>query len=296
MICVACLGGAVLDRVYLVDSLPAGGGKTFALGVRESGGGIAATAACAVAALGGQARWFGPLGGDEVGRDVLRRLRDRGVGTDGAQVLTGVATPVSTGLVDTEGERRLLIYRDPALQLSPVLLPSCDAVMVDHRHVAASLAALREGAERGIPTVLDADAGAPEQLPKLVEAAKHAVFARAALAAFTGTDDPEAGLRAAVPRAASDAVLGVTLGERGSLFLVAGSVVRVGTPRVVARDTTGCGDVFHGAYALALAEGHGVPEAARFAAAAAALKAQAGEGWDGMPGRADIEALMREEW
>jgi sulfofructose kinase len=58
------------------------------------------------------------------------------------------------------------------------------------------------------------------------------------------------------------------------------------------RDTTGCGDVFHGAYALGLAEGRPPLAAARFAAAAAAMKAANGMGWRGMPDRASVERLM----
>ena len=53
---------------------------------------------------------------------------------------------------------------------------------------------------------------------------------------------------------------------------------------------------FHGAYALAIAEGAAVPQAARFATAAAALKAANGNGWDGMADRAAVEALLREDW
>jgi sulfofructose kinase len=72
--------------------------------------------------------------------------------------------------------------------------------------------------------------------------------------------------------------------------------VGLGAPRVQARDTTGCGDVFHGAYALALAEGAAVEDAARLATAAAALKAERGSGWESMPDRADAEALARKAW
>jgi hypothetical protein len=57
-------------------------------------------------------------------------------------------------------------------------------------------------------------------------------------------------------------------------------------------DTTGCGDVFHGAYALGLCEGMAPLEAARFATAAAALKGERARGWNGMADRAAVEALL----
>ena len=81
-----------------------------------------------------------------------------------------------------------------------------------------------------------------------------------------------------------------------SLWWRDGATHHLPAPRITARDTTGCGDVFHGAYTLALAEGASVPYAARFATAAAALKAMRGEGWDGMPDRAAVLALMQEDW
>jgi len=294
---VLCLGGVVVDRVYTVDRLPSGGGKTLVRDARVGGGGIAATAACAIVALGGEALWIGPVGDDDAGSQALRLLEIRGVDISGAQVAPGLPTPIATALVDLHGERHLIVHRSPALDVTPVRLPDFDAVMVDHRHPAAAQAALSEGRSRGLPAVLDADDGSPDHVRVLVGAAGHVVFSRSALTSFTGGDDPAAALEAAAHAGvAPDTVLGVTLGERGSLFRVSGATIEIGTPRVRARDTTGCGDVFHGAYALALAECRAVTEAARFAAAAAALKAQAGRGWDGMPGRPAVEELMEGDW
>jgi sulfofructose kinase len=88
----------------------------------------------------------------------------------------------------------------------------------------------------------------------------------------------------------------VTLGATGSLWWESGRARHLPAPRVQARDTTGCGDVFHGAYALAVAEGAPRGHAARFATAAAALKATRGDGWDGMPDRAAVAALLAKGW
>jgi sugar/nucleoside kinase (ribokinase family) len=59
-------------------------------------------------------------------------------------------------------------------------------------------------------------------------------------------------------------------------------------------DTTGCGDVFHGAYASALARGLSLAERVRFAAAAAALKATRPGGQAGIPTRPEVEAFLQE--
>ncbi|HYZ61056.1 MAG TPA: PfkB family carbohydrate kinase, partial [Acetobacteraceae bacterium] len=74
-----CVGIAVLDRVYSLPRLPEGGGKHLAAGYRETGGGMAATAALAIARLGGAASWCGPLGDDPPGRLLLETLAAGGV-------------------------------------------------------------------------------------------------------------------------------------------------------------------------------------------------------------------------
>jgi sulfofructose kinase len=78
----------------------------------------------------------------------------------------------------------------------------------------------------------------------------------------------------------------------GSLWLLDGDIVAVPAFKVVVADTTGCGDVFHGGYALGLAEGMNPLEAARFASAVAALKGVRACGWNGMPDRLAVEAML----
>lgn len=289
---VVCVGAVLLDRVYGLATIPAAGSKAFARSYHESGGGIAATAAVAVAHLGGAASWCGPVGSDSAGDALLALLGRHGVECGMARRLPGVASPSAAALVDAAGERALVIHRDPGLRLDRCALPAdAAAVLADHRHSGAVLDAFAQAHARGLPSVLDADVGEVEGFAGMVRAAGHAVFSGPALAGFTGHDDPADGLRAAQAR--TSGVVGVTLGEAGSLFLVDGRLHEVAAFRVLARNTTGCGDVFHGAYALALAEGRGVLDAARFASAAAALKAAAGRGWDGMPGRSEVDALER---
>ena len=290
---VFCVGIAVLDRVYAVSELPCGPGKQLARGYRETGGGMAATAALAVALLGGQASWCGPLGEDAAGRFLLDSLAQGGVDTSSARVLPGVRTPISVVLVEPGGERCLLLDRNPQLALaSPrALPPDVGAVLADPRFAAPAQAVLSMARTSGVPGVLDAEVAAAEDLPALVEAASHPVFSRAGLRELTGEADPGAGLR----RVGRDGA-GVTLGPEGSLFLVEGRLHQVPTRPVAALDTTGCGDVFHGAFALGLAEGMAVLQAARFATAAASSKAESGQGWAGLPTRDVVDRLLTAGW
>src|SRR5437868_4477552 len=86
----------------------------------------------------------------------------------------------------------------------------------------------------------------------------------------------------------------ITCGASGGWFLTRElkSARRFKSFHVRAVDTTGCGDVFHGAYAVALARGFPILERLRFAAAAAALKATRRGGQAGIPTRSEVERFL----
>jgi sugar/nucleoside kinase (ribokinase family) len=146
-------------------------------------------------------------------------------------------------------------------------------------------------AARGLPRVLDADVGDPRTVQSLLPLADHIIFSESGLAQMAGESDVEAGLRKAA--ALAPGVVGMTLGERGSVFRIDGVTHRVRAPAVEALDTNGAGDVFHGAYALAVAEGMRVLDAIRFASVAAALKCRSGSGWEAAPGRAAVNEFLK---
>ncbi len=295
---VPCAGIVVLDRVYEFDRLPLTPGKHIAKGYRENGGGMAATAAVAIAALGGDAPWHGRVGDDATGATLLGMLRRLGVGTAGATVVPGGKTPSAGITLDAQGERVLAVY--PGANLpddAPIpdeAVAGAGAVLADPRWVGGAERLFALAAARGIPRVLDAELGPSDILRRLAPQADHVVFSERGIVDFTGIEEPRTALAAAA--AALRGTVAVTLGARGSLWWQDGAALHLPAPRVQARDTTGCGDVFHGAYALAIAEGAPVMRAARFATAAAALKAARGNGWEGMPDRAAVEALLREGW
>ena len=109
---------------------------------------------------------------------------------------------------------------------------------------------------------------------------------------LTGLSDLAKGLRRVASR--TDAWLSVTDGADGVYWLDGARVRHLGAFSVEAVDTAGAGDVFHGAFALALGEGQGNEEALRFASAAAALKCTRFGGRAGMPNRDQVESFLRD--
>lgn len=293
---VACLGMAVLDRIFSVPSLPSGATKLYATAVHEVGGGPASTAAAAVRRLGGAARLFARVGADTVGDAIFAELAHEGIDATGVRRLPGARSAWSAVAVDPAGERLILNTPGEGLDVAPDWidagsLAGAGALLVDMGWPAGASHALHLARQLGIPSVLDADLGPHPAAAALIGLADHVVFSAAGLAHHSGMVDALDGLQRMRP-AASRAVLGVTLGPAGYAWLDGRALRGSAAPRVTVRDTLGAGDVFHGAYALALAERLSLDEAARFANAAAALKCTRPGGRAGIPDRAEVDALL----
>lgn len=294
---VACIGMAVWDRIFSVADLPSGPTKAYAQSLDETGGGPAATASVAIARLGGTSKIIGRVGEDGVGSSIVEELQRFGVDVSGLKVVAGARSAWSAVAIDTAGERLIINFPGAGLSIAPDWLTSttlqhCGALLADMGWPAGSEVGMRLAAEQGLPTILDADLSFAPDAVRLIGLAEHVLFSEAALRRYSQTDDPETGLLAVRRLASRARVLGVTLGSEGCMLLIEGRVERVPGFRVPVVDTLGAGDVFHGAYALAIAEGASAMEAARFGNAAAALKCTRKGGRSGAPVRAEVEALL----
>ena len=294
---VICVGHAALDRVFSVASWPAGSGKIPAHRFEESGGGMAANAAAAIARLGGDAVFWGPTGNDAIATAIHAQLVADGVDAAFLRHFEGCTSSHSAVIVDDRGERLVVGFRGSALQAPADWLPleqigSAGALLADVRWPDGARRALHGARHAGIPAILDGEIAATEILETLARAADHIVFSQRGLEAYAG-DDGEGGLRRVLGYGAC--VAAVTQGEAGVLWIESAA------PRELRRcpafsvdtvDTLAAGDVFHGAYALALAEGLRICEAMRFAAAAAAIKCSRPGGRSGAPNRREVEAML----
>ena len=289
-----CLGIVVKDLVFRVPHIPATPQKLTCTDLRTQVGGMAATAAAAAAALGADVEFWGRVGDDESGHEVERALRRRGIEPRLRRV-AGSQSPLSAVIVDDAGERMLAVYTgrlEPDAEWLPLqTLRGVGAVHADFRWVEGARALYGAAQALGIPRVLDADAGNTDALRALVGLADHVIFSERGLAEYAPDCPPEQALRRVAQSGV--AVVGVTLGESGSLFCHAGQVRAFAAPRIRPVDTNGAGDVFHGAYALALARGLSWSQAVGYATAAASLKCTRDQGWDQLPSDAQVTAFMQ---
>lgn len=293
---VFCVGHAVLDQVFRVDRLPTGGGKFFATGREEVGGGPAATGAVTVARLGGRAHLVARLGDDGAARTILDQLIAEGVATDGVRRFPGHGSSVSAVLVDPAGERTIVNHADPSLPEGAEWLPAdalrrADAVLADRRWEAGALAALTIARAAGVPAILDADRGPTPVPTPLIDAADHVVFSADGLAQIVGRAPVPDDLDTVAPMAA---VVAVTLGGDGVVWRDDSGRHRLPAFPIAVVDTLGAGDVFHGAYAHAIAERRPVAEAMRRAAATAALKCTRTGGRAGIPTASELDRFLKD--
>ena len=295
---ILCIGIPVRDLTFRVEAVPARGSKANATHFAEICGGNALNAAIAIARLGGHVSFAGPMGEaiETSSGFILERMAAEGIETSHIVRMPDTTTPVSAITIDAAGERTLTIYRDPALWTvrlpdADKLLADCQAVLVESRCGAFCIDLCTEARRRGIPVIVGVDRAMSLQ-DGLLTAASHLLFSSEQVQETAGIAEDGAALKHL--SGLTPAFLAATRGPHGTIWLNAtGKLEETPAFPVPAVDTLGAGDVFHGAFTLRLAEGEGVREALRFAAASAALKCTRHGGGTAAPQRIEVEEFLR---
>jgi sugar/nucleoside kinase (ribokinase family) len=269
-LCGLFVGLATLDVVHTVAAPVGPNEKAVASRQEVAAGGPAANAAVTFAALGGRATLVTALGRHPLARAAAEELVSCGVDVLDVTPDASGSPPVSlVRVIEASGLRSVTSVNDaaadPADLSDPSELdwPSVDVVLVDGHHPRLALAAARAATA---PVMLDGGSWKPvcdEVLPYVDGAICSSDFA------LPGDESTVDGLLArGVPSVAvthgADPIEWATREERGLIAV----------PQVPARDTLGAGDAFHGAAALALAQGQGWPDTLAFAARVAAVRVQ----------------------
>lgn len=289
-------GVAVIDFVFKLDAMPRLAEKYRAKDALVSGGGCAANAAVAVARLGGRARLSARVGEDAVGEMIVGDLEAEGVDCSLVRRISGGRSSFSSVFIDATGDRQIVNFRDNEMSfdadwLERADLGAFDAALADTRWPQGGAAVLRAARARGVPGVLDGEAPIAEATESL-GLASHIAFSAQGLRDYFGGDD----LMAALAKVATEtgAWVCVTDGAEGVTWLEEGQPRHMPAFQIKAVDTLGAGDVWHGAFALALGEGHKEVDAVRFANAVAAIKCTRFGGRAGIPTRAETEQFLRD--
>jgi sugar/nucleoside kinase (ribokinase family) len=296
---VLVIGRSCLDTIAVLNRFPQENQKAPLEFRLTEGGGQGGTAACCITRLGGRVVYIGTLGNDTEGRFCRQRLLDFGVDTQRVEMVTGGRTPVAYVFVSKPSGRRTIIYEPsglPPVVLSPELqdlICKAPVVLLDPEvtYLGPELGRLKTD---GPLIVYDAErwrAG----LPDIMALADYFIpcedFLDSPQLGFGGMSFVEK-LTALNARVKGHLI--ITRGEGGACYLFGDNLRHVPVPvsaAAAAVDTTGAGDNFHAAFALAVSRGWGLHRAVRFSVAVASLSCRDYGGRNGVPSWKEAIAL-----
>lgn len=294
------IGVAAVDDLLYVESYPPPNRKVPVIRKERHGGGPACTAMAAIGKLGGRACYLGCFGGDELSTFLREELRRHQVDTQ--HLLWDVeASPYHSAiLVDSCGTRNVFYdasrYRVVSSEQVPdALIRSAHLILLDHVAEPSLLDVAQKVRRLGTPMLGDIE-GCSEAALKLVNLVDHLVVPEEFALWASGANQPASACVALAQTKRMSTV--VTAGTNGAFYCAGQQNVAMHIPAfpVQTFDSNGCGDTFHGAYALAITKEFPVSEAILFASAAAAVKAFAGggerRGWNALPSREEILDLL----
>ncbi|GFP28343.1 sulfofructose kinase [Candidatus Hakubella thermalkaliphila] len=278
--------------------IPAPDEKMFCLDFRREGGGVVSTALVAASRLGSSTSFVGTVGDDENGRLIIEEFERYGVDIDCLQVKPNASSTFSFIMVDQKTAQRSIVtspgcYKDVIMEeKEKKLLSSASYLHLDSYVIQVGIKAAQVARENSVQVSLDVGTlrpGVEDLLPLVDILITSELFARQLI----GKDDPERAAKKML--ALGPRIVGITLGDRGCFFLTQQGAFWRPAYRVEVVDTTGAGDVFHGAFLHGLLRGWDLERVADFANAVAALKCTRLGGRGGIPTFSQTMAFLRKK-
>ncbi len=291
------LGIAPLDILGILPRYPSLDEKTEFAQTSIQGGGPVPTAMVTLARLGAKVSFVGKIGQDSNGIRVKEGLEKEGVDTSRLIIDPKAKTTVAYIWIDgRSGKKAIALDRTGISNLQPQELnrehiTSCRFLHLDGRETQACIRAAQWAREERIKVVLDLGSLRP-RLESILGLTDYLITSRGFAQTYTGLKDPEKAAQTLFRPGYQAAV--VTLGARGSVGVSSSGTVYQPSFKVKVVDTTGAGDVFHGAFIYSLLQGWDLAKALRFSNGAAALKCTQVGGREGIPTREEVERFMKE--
>jgi sulfofructose kinase len=284
------------DTLLVVPRFPAYAGKVPFQEEVLSPGGQVASALVACARLGLRTKYIGAIGDDERGRIQMASLEGTGINLDHVQLRSNCPNQSAYIIIDrSTGERTVLWRRDDCLRIRPdEIAPdqiTCARLLhIDGHDTPAVAHAAAIARKNGIPVTVDVDTiyhGFDHVLPNIDYLVASSEFPTG----WTGEADPFKALET-MQNEYGMRVAAMTLGAHGSLAREDGKFVYCPAFVVNCVDTTGAGDVFHGAFCYAVLQGMPMRDVLEFSNAMAALNCTALGARGGIRGLEEIRSLM----
>lgn len=292
-------GTNAVDFLIQVPEYPKFNSKIELTDYVQAAGGEVASTMVGLQRLGLKTCYIGRFGDDMAGKLGSETLKQEGVDIRHAEFVKDTRTQVAFIIIDERtGERTVIWQREAALAYSadeaPVQITSKTSVLhITPHDVRACIAMARSARENRVVVSIDIDNifdGVEELLGYVDVLVASAEFPQR----FTGIADHRTAISAIQERFGCS-VVGVTLGEAGSLLRAGGSFIETGGFAVPGgcKDTTGAGDAFRVGLLYGLLTGKTIEDAARSANAVAALKCRSVGARTSLPGREELELFIK---
>ena len=291
-------GTNAVDYLIIVPEYPAYNSKIELEDYVQAAGGEIATTCVGLRRLGAKTTYVGRFGDDKEGDFGLQTLRDEGVDVSHAEQIAGARTQIAFIVIDERtGERTVIWKRDSKLayteQDAPVEVAARGKILHFTPHDARACFEMARAAKTaGAIISIDIDnifEGIEQVLPLVDIFVSSAEFPER----LVGIADKKTALREIKTRYGC-AVVGMTLGETGSLLLCENEFIRTDGFEVPGgcKDTTGAGDSFRVGLLYGVLQGASVRESARMANAVAALKCRAVGARTSLPDKKELFDLL----
>ncbi|WP_456273178.1 ribokinase [Bacillus sp. AK031] len=284
---ITVIGSINMDLVTITGKDPGWGETIIGEQFDTNFGGKGANQAVAAAKLGAEVQMIGAVGNDLYGQEYLSHLENQGVQTQAIKVIQGERTGIAAITV-CKSENKIIEVPGANAHITPRVIEEHKHIILNSDWLLLQLEIPKESVEKAIQFANEGKVKvilnpAPyitmpediiEQVTWLTPNENEAVKL---LNQYKG--DKEKLLKKLI----------ITKGEKGVTYPDHGMTTSLFPPKVKPKDTTGAGDTFTGALAVALAEGQSLKEACQFAVKAAALSVTKLGAQSGMPTRKELE-------
>ncbi|MNW38353.1 Ribokinase [compost metagenome] len=286
---ISIIGSSSMDLVVTSSKRPGAGETVLGESFTTVPGGKGANQAVAAARLGADVTMIGRVGDDHFGEQILRNFEENHVHTGYVKPVTHMESGTAH-IVLAEGDNSIVVVKAANNEVTPAyveealdVIRSSDIVLIQQEIPTETVVYVSEiCAKYQIPLLLN---------PAPAREVEESVIANAT---YITPNEHEAAimfkdmsLQEALRKYPNK--LFVTEGSHGVRFFDGEQEVVVPTYKVEAVDTTGAGDTFNAAFAVALAEGNSLADSVKFANRAASLSVTKFGAQGGMPTRREVE-------
>ncbi len=290
------LGQACVDCLGRLTAYPEEDGKVELIDLRIQCGGPASTALVTLSRLGIRTSFLGSISDDAWGIEIVKGLKGEKVDYSFLKITPGYTSQFAfIAITEGGGNRTIFWHRGsvPHLKAADVDLspfPKAEILHMDGLMIEACQEAARQAKERGIKVVLDAGTMREGSL-ELASMVDVLIASEGFAEPLMGEGAPPKEVLEYLRQLGPKEVI-ITRGTKGSMGVSGEEIIVQDAFKVTAKDTTGAGDVYHGAYIYGLLKGWDMRGCIRFASGAAALKCREVGAREGIPHLAEVERFL----